>query len=210
METIQSFFDFILHIDAHLLDLVTKYNFWIYLIIAVIIFSETAFVVTPFLPGDSLLFAAGTLAGSGAINIALLMLIIFVSAILGDNINFNIGRYLGHRIVRKNYRALNKSHLDKAHEFYGKHGGKALIIARFMPFLRSLVPFIAGMSEMEYRKFVVFCVLGNIIWTLFFCLLGYFIGQNQWIQQNFTLVILSITVLSTIPPFIVWLKHKFA
>lgn len=208
MEFLKEFVNFVLHIDRHLLQLATEYHFWIYLIVGLIVFTETAFVVTPFLPGDSLLFAAGTLAGSGALSLWILIPIILVAAIGGDNINFNIGRHLGHRIVLKNYRWLNRNHIHKAHLFYERHGGKALVVARFMPILRSMVPFVAGMSDMDYRRFVGYCIVGNHIWTFSFTCAGFLLGQNEWIQRNFSFLILGITVVSMLPPTAIWIYHQ--
>ncbi len=198
-----------MNIDQHLLHLAMKYHFWIYLIVGLIIFSETAFVVTPFLPGDSLLFASGALAGTGALNLWILIPVILLAAISGDNVNFNIGRHLGQRLVRRNYRWLNRDHIHKAHLFYDRHGGKALVSARFMPILRSMIPFVAGMSDMNYRRFALFCIMGNCIWTFVFTLAGFLLGQNEWIQQNLSILILGITFVSLLPPAAIWVIHQF-
>lgn len=207
LDLIKQLIDFILHIDKHLFEIVTNYNTWTYLILFTIIFCETGLVVTPFLPGDSLLFAAGTLAAMGLLNIWLLLLFIFLAAVLGDNTNYWIGRLLGHKVYEKNYRLINRKNLDKTHQFYEKHGGKTVIIARFMPLIRTFAPFVAGVGSMKYRRFFSFSVVGNIIWVNSFCIAGYLFANNEFVKHNFTIVVMGIIAISLIPPVFTFLKH---
>ncbi len=208
MDWINTFIDFILHIDVHLSFIVTKYQTWTYLILFVIVFCETGLVITPFLPGDSLLFAAGTIAALPAqpLEIKVVILTFLLAAFLGDNVNYWIGRFLGHKVYERNYKLIKRKYLDKTHAFYEKHGGKTLIIARFMPIIRTFAPFVAGVGTMDYKRFLTFCILGNIIWTLTFCLAGYYMGNIPFIQKNFSLVILAIIFVSMLPPIITVLR----
>ena len=185
------FIDFIIHIDKHLADIVNQYQSWTYLILFVIIFCETGLVVTPFLPGDSLLFAAGTIAAlnGNPLNIYSLVLLLMSAAFIGDNVNYFIGTFLEHKIYEKNYKLIKREYLDKTHKLYEKHGGKMLIIARFMPIIRTFAPFVAGIGEMTYKRFLLFCVIGNVLWVNSFCFAGYFFGNIPIVQKNFTLVI---------------------
>jgi membrane-associated protein len=199
MELVQQLIDFILHIDKHLFDIVQRYDTITYAILALIVFCETGLVLTPFLPGDSLLFAAGALAGAGLLNIALLMIILFVAAMAGDNVNYMVGNFIGHKIVDSKRKLIKKEYLDKTHMFYEKHGGKTVIIARFVPIIRTFAPFVAGLGSMTYRKFVLFCIAGNLLWILTFCLAGYAFGNHPWVKNNFSLVTLGIIVLSLVP-----------
>jgi membrane-associated protein len=208
MEIIKNLIDFILHIDKHLLELVSTYNTWTYLILFVIIFCETGLVVTPFLPGDSLLFAAGTLAGSGHLDLFLLIVILYCAAFIGDNTNYFIGRKIGPMVFEKNYKLLKKEYLIKTQSFYDKHGGKTLVIARFMPILRTFAPFIAGVGSMTYRRFLGFSLLGNCLWILIFTIAGYFFGKMEFIKQHFSLVTLAIIGISLIPVLIGIINHK--
>jgi membrane-associated protein len=208
MELIQQFIDFILHIDKHLFDIVQEYDKLTYLILAMIIFCETGLVVTPFLPGDSLLFAAGALAGAGLLNLALLIVILFCAAIVGDNLNFFIGNFIGHKIVDSKSKLIRRDYLDKTHEFYEKHGGKTVIIARFVPIVRTFAPFVAGLGSMTYRKFILFCILGNLIWILTFTLAGYALGNNPWVKEHFTLVTLGIIGVSLVPVILGIIKAR--
>lgn len=194
--------DFILHIDKHLVDIVNEYQSWTYLILFIIIFCETGLVVTPFLPGDSLLFAAGTIAAldGNPLNIGTLMILIFAAAFIGDNTNFNIGRYLEHFVCEK--KLIKKEYLDKTHAFYEKHGGKTLVIARFMPIIRTFAPFVAGVGEMKYRRFIMFSLIGNSIWVSSFLSAGYLFGNIPFIKNNFTIVVLIIIFVSLLPTFI--------
>ena len=207
VDLIKFLIDFILHIDKHLFELVINYNTWTYLILFTIIFCETGLVVTPFLPGDSLLFAAGTIAALGLLNVSLLILVIFCAAILGDNSNYFIGRFLGHKVYEKNYRLINRKSLDKTHQFYAKHGGKTIIIARFMPIIRTFAPFVAGVGTMKYPRFFLFSLGGNILWVNLFIFAGYLFANNNFVKHNFSLVIIAIILISLIPPVYTFIKH---
>ena len=209
MEIIQQLIDFILHIDKHLFEIVEKYDKQTYLILALIVFCETGLIVTPFLPGDSLLFAAGALAGAGLLHIGFLIIILFAAAIIGDNLNFTIGNFIGHKLLDSKRKLIKKEYLDRTHDFYEKHGGKTVIIARFVPIIRTFAPFVAGLGSMVYRRFILFCIVGNIIWILTFTLAGYALGNNPWVKAHFTLVTLGIIGLSLVPVIIGLFKAKF-
>jgi membrane-associated protein len=203
--------DFILHIDKYLSEWVSTYQTWTYLILFIIIFCETGLVVTPFLPGDSLLFAAGTISAMDGqpISIFVLILVVIIAAFCGDNTNFFIGHLIGKNVYKKNYKLIKREYLDKTHAFYDKHGGKTLVIARFMPIIRTFAPFVAGVGEMKYLRFISFSIFGNFLWVFSFTLAGYFFGNIEFVKKNFTLVILSIIFISLLPPVITVLKHKF-
>lgn len=211
MDYLRFFIDFVLNIDKHLFEIVSQYQTWTYLILFVIVFCETGLVVTPFLPGDSLLFASGTIAAMPGhpLEIKLVILTFLGAALIGDNTNYWIGRFLGHKVYEKNYKLIKREYLDKTHAFYEKHGGKTIIVARYMPIIRTFAPFVAGVGTMKYTKFLGFSVLGNILWTLCFCLAGFFFGNIPFIQKNFTLVILAIIFISLIPPIYAVLKARF-
>jgi len=198
------FIDFIIHIDIHLTDIVNQYQTWTYLILFVIIFCETGLVVTPFLPGDSLLFAAGAVSAlpGNPLNVHTISLLLMAAAFLGDNTNFLFGKFLGHKVYEKNYKLIKREYLDKTHAFYEKHGGITLVIARFMPIIRTFAPFVAGVGQMAYKRFVVFCVIGNVLWVNLFAYAGYFIGNSPIIKKNFSLVIFLIIFISLIPSFV--------
>jgi membrane-associated protein len=204
--------DFVLHIDRHLLEIVTNYQTWTYLILFAIVFCETGLVVTPFLPGDSLLFASGAIAAmpSHPLSLPLLLLIFFVAAFTGDNTNYFIGRFLGHKVYEKDYKLIRRKYLDQTHAFYEKHGGKTLIIARFMPIIRTFAPFVAGVGSMRYLRFLLFSIIGNIIWVSLFCLAGYLFGDIPFVKNNFSMVIIGIILVSLLPPVFAFLKHKFS
>jgi membrane-associated protein len=208
MDLFQQLIDFILHIDKHLFEIVGKYDKLTYLILALIIFCETGLVVTPFLPGDSLLFAAGALAGAGFLHIGLLILILFLAAIIGDNLNFTVGNFIGHKLVAKKSRWIKKEYLDRTHAYYERHGGKTVIIARFIPIVRTFAPFVAGLGSMTYRRFIAYCVAGNLIWILTFTLAGFAFGNNQWVKEHFSFVTLGIIVISLIPVIVGLIKAK--
>ncbi|HOT15541.1 MAG TPA: DedA family protein [Bacteroidales bacterium] len=201
--------DFILHIDVHLKEIVSQYDTWTYLILFCIIFCETGLVVTPFLPGDSLLFAAGALAaGAGApLSIFTLITVLMIAAIAGDNSNYFIGRFLGHKIYEKNFRLIKREYIDKTHKFYEKHGGKTVVIARFMPILRTFAPFVAGIGEMKYLRFFLFSIGGTILWVNTFCWAGYLFANNSFVQKNFTIVVFAIIAISLIPPVLTVVKQ---
>jgi membrane-associated protein len=211
-ELLHFFIDFIIHIDKHLADIVNQYQAWTYLILFVIIFCETGLVVTPFLPGDSLLFAAGAVAAlpSNPLNVYTISMLLMVAAIIGDNTNYFIGKFFGHKVYEKNFKLIKREYLDKTHAFYEKHGGKTLILARFMPIIRTFAPFVAGVGQMTYRRFIVFCVVGNVIWVNLFAFAGYFIGNSPIIKKNFSLVIFLIIFVSLIPTFVAVGKQVLA
>ncbi len=211
MELIRYLIDFVLHIDKHLLDIVTNYQTWTYLILFLIVFMETGFVVTPFLPGDSLLFAAGTIAAMPGEPLQMLPLIILLicAAFSGDNTNYFIGKFLGHKVYEKNYRLIRREYLDKTHTFYEKHGGKTLIIARFMPIIRTFAPFVAGVGRMTYIRFISFSIFGNVLWVVLFTMAGYFFGNIPFIKNNFTIAILAIILISLLPMVIAFVQNLF-
>lgn len=208
LELIQSLIDFILHIDKHLVEIVSNYQTWTYLILFVIIFAETGFVVTPFLPGDSLLFAAGAIIAKpeSGLNIFLMWILLIIAAIIGDMVNYMIGDYIGPRAFSGKYKLLKKEYLDKTQDFYIKHGGKTIIYARFIPIIRTFAPFIAGVGTMSYGRFASYNVIGGILWVTSFLFIGYFFGGLPVIKQNFTYVIFAIIVLSLLPPIIELLR----
>jgi membrane-associated protein len=174
MEIVNSFFDVFLHLDTHLFRLVTEYRNWTYLILFCIIFCETGLVVTPFLPGDSLLFAAGAIAALGILNIWILIGLLCIAAILGDSVNYSLGKFLGEKVFDRNYRLIKKEYLYRTHEFYEKHGGKTIIIARFVPIIRTFAPFVAGVGSMNYLRFILFNIIGGILWVFICSFGGYF------------------------------------
>jgi len=209
---LSSLVDFILHIDTHLQSLAAQYGLWIYGILFLIVFCETGLVVTPFLPGDSLLFAAGSLAAMPASSLDpnLLFLLFFSAALLGDNLNYLIGHKLGPKVFNyQKSRFFNPEHLVRTHRFFEKHGGKTIIIARFIPIIRTFTPFVAGIGAMPYSRFLLFCVAGALLWVGLFCYGGYFVGQLPFVQQNRKLIFLAIIAVSIMPPFIGYLKHRF-
>ncbi len=212
VELLKSFIDIVLHIDVHLQQWVTDYRSLTYLFLFVIIFMETGLVVTPFLPGDSLLFSAGMVAAlsGNPLNIAILIPLLICAAFGGDNTNYFVGRLLGKTVYEKNYRLIRREYLDKTHAFYEKHGGKTLIIARFMPIIRTFAPFVAGVGTMRYFRFISFSVVGNILWVVSFSLAGYFFGNIPLVKKNFTLVVLCIIFISMLPMIIAVLKKMLA
>lgn len=206
---IQSIIDFILHIDEHLADLVVQYGFWTLFILFLIIFCETGLVVTPFLPGDSLLFAAGTLSAQfpESLNIWLMLVLLIVAAILGDTVNYLIGAFAGKRILAMRRPIIRQSHLDRTHRFYEKYGGKTIILARFVPIVRTFAPFVAGLGQMSYRNFVFYNVIGGLLWVIPLTLAGFFFGNIPIVKNNFSLVVLLIIFVSILPPIIAGLKE---
>ena len=192
--------EIILHLDRHLLDLCTQYGAWVYAILFVIVFCETGLVVTPFLPGDSLLFAVGSLAAINALDLTLSIVLLITAAILGDTVNYWIGDYVGPKVFhQENSRFLNKEYLVRTHQFYEKHGGKTIIIARFLPIIRTFAPFVAGIGSMTYKRFLVFNVFGGALWVLLFVPAGYFFGSVPFVKNNFSLVILALVLIPGIP-----------
>jgi membrane-associated protein len=206
--------DFILHFDEHLTQFVATYGEWVYALLFAIVFAETGLVVTPFLPGDSLLFAAGTLAGTGQLDIRIILLSLVVAAILGDAVNYAIGRAVGPRVFRSVdrtgfwHRALNRDHLDRTHAFFEKYGGKAVVLGRFVPIVRTFVPFVAGAGAMTYSKFALYNVLGAILWVGTCALAGYAFGGIPIVKNNFSLVALGIVAVSLLPIVFEWLRHR--
>ena len=200
MELLAFFWDLLVHLDRHLGELVAQFGPWVYAILFAIIFCETGLVVTPFLPGDSLLFVAGGLAALGGMNVHLLVVLLVAAAILGDAVNYAVGRYLGrHLFTDRASRFLNPAHLERAHAFYERHGGKAIVIARFVPIVRTYVPFVAGMAEMSYPRFAFYNVAGALLWVVSLCYAGYFFGNLPFVRQNLTLIIFGIIGLSLLP-----------
>ncbi len=201
----------ILHLDRHLLDFATNYGAWVYALLFVIIFCETGLVVTPFLPGDSLLFVAGTVAATGALNVHLLVFLLIVAAVLGDSLNYGIGRWLGPRVFRMPQSwFFNPKHLQRANAFYERHGGKTIIIARFVPIVRTYAPFVAGVGAMDYRRFFGFNVVGAIVWVVLLAYGGYLFGNIPWVKKNISLVVIGIIVLSILPGVVEYLRAKRA
>ncbi len=214
MEYIQFLIDFILHIDVHLAELIANYGAWVYGILFLIIFCETGLVVTPFLPGDSLLFVAGALCSlpTNNIEVHFIALLLIAAAILGDSSNYLIGKYLGDRLFRNPHSKIFKqSYLEKTHQFYEKHGGKTIILARFVPVVRTFAPFVAGMGRMHYRRFMSYNVVGGIVWVVLFLYAGYFFGQLDFVQKNLKLLMVVIIVVSCLPGVIeVWKEKRKA
>lgn len=210
MEIVQQFIDFVLHIDRHLIEIVQEYRTWTYLILFIIIFAETGFVVTPFLPGDSLLFAAGAIIAhpESGLNIFLMCILLIAAAILGDLVNYHIGDYIGIKAFSGKYKLLKKEYLEKTQQFYEKHGGKTIIYARFIPIVRTFAPFIAGIGTMSYARFASYNVIGAIVWVSSFLFLGYLFGGIPIIKDNFTYVIFGIIVLSILPPIVEVIREK--
>lgn len=201
MEYLQQFIDFVLHVDQHLKGLIQDFPVWIYGFMFLIIFCETGLVITPILPGDSLLFALGTFAAQeGGLNLSALLLLLITAAILGDSLNYWIGSLLGPRIFRgEKIRFLNPKHLERTHEFYERYGGKTIILARFVPIVRTFAPFVAGMGRMTYRRFMAYNVIGGVVWVASFLLLGFTFGNVPQVQRNFKYVIMGIIVVSILP-----------
>lgn len=208
VDLILQLFDFILHIDVHLGEIITNYGTWTYGVLFAIVFAETGFVVTPFLPGDSLIFAASAFAAKGWLNPWLIFITITTAGIIGDGVNYSIGHYIGPRVFTEDVRFLKREYLDKAHEFFEKHGGKAVILARFMPIVRTFVPFVAGAGSMTYPKFALYNVIGAVSWVGAFTILGYFFGNIPAVEENFTIVILAIIIISVMPPIIEVYKER--
>jgi membrane-associated protein len=202
--------DLILHLDTHLLKLVAEYGVWIYAILFGIIFSETGFVVTPFLPGDSLLFVSGAIAASGeGLNVHVLFVLLAAAAILGNTVNYAIGRWLGKTFFKdQGARFLNPRHLDKARAFYERHGGKAVVISRFLPIVRTYVPFVAGMAGMHAREYLLYNLAGGLLWVGSLTYAGYFFGNIPWIRGNLTAIIVGIIVVSLLPLAIAFIKSR--
>jgi membrane-associated protein len=209
MEFLHQFIDLFLHLDKHLSQIISDYGTWTYAILFLIIFVETGVVVMPFLPGDSLLFAAGAFAATGVLNVWYLLVLLFVAAFLGDTLNYLIGDYFGPRVFRKDYRFLKKEYLLKTQAYYEKHGGKTIIFARFIPIIRTFAPFVAGVGTMKYGKFLSYNIIGGLLWVVGFVMAGFLFGNIPAVKKNFTMVIFGIILISIIPPIYEILKQKF-
>lgn len=209
MEYITFLIDFILHIEVHLDQIIRDYQSWTYGIIFLIIFLETGVVVTPFLPGDSLLFALGAFAAKGSFDFWIMSILLIIAAIIGDSVNYSIGRYFGKKFLElERIPLIKKAHIEKAHKFYEKHGPKTIILARFIPIVRTFAPFVAGVGEMNYSKFMSYNVVGAILWVMSFMTLGYIFGNLEVVQSNFKLVILAIIILSILPGVVEFVREK--
>ncbi|OON39115.1 hypothetical protein BTJ39_15885 [Izhakiella australiensis] len=213
MELIHQLIDFILHIDVHLQAMVAQYGIWIYAILFLILFCETGLVVTPFLPGDSLLFVAGALAAvpNSTLDVHLMVFLLCVAAIIGDAVNYTIGRLFGERLFSNpDSKIFRRSYLDKTHQFYERHGGKTIILARFVPIVRTFAPFVAGMGKMTYRHFALYNVTGGILWVVLFSYAGYFFGNLPGVQENIHYLIVAIILISVLPGVIEIWRHRRA
>lgn len=210
MELIKSLIDFILHIDKHLIDITQQYQGWTYLILFFIIFAETGFVVTPFLPGDSLLFAAGALVahGNSGLNIYLLLLIMIAAAIIGNTTNYELGKYFGAKVFKPENKILKLDYYLKTKAFFDTHGGKAVIFSRFLPIFRTVAPFVAGIGKMPLGRYTLYNVIGGASWVALFLLLGYFFGGIPVVKRNFTIVVVLIILISVIPPVIAAIRSR--
>jgi membrane-associated protein len=210
MEFFQQLFDFILHVDKHLIEICTQYGTWVYAILFVVIFCETGFVITPFLPGDSLLFAVGSLAAINALDLWISLVLLIIAAFAGDTVNYWIGHYIGPKIFHKeNVRFLNKEYLERTHRFYEKYGGITIVIARFLPIIRTFAPFVAGIGSMAYPRFMLYNLAGGISWVLLFALAGYFFGNIPFIKQNFSWVIIALILIPGLPALFGFIRHLF-
>ena len=209
MELLSQLLDIVLHLDTHLVMLVERHGAWVYAILFAIIFAETGFVVTPFLPGDSLLFVAGAVAASGAMDVHFLVAALIVAAIAGNMVNYAVGRWLGKSFFRdRGSKWLNPAHLERAHAFYEHHGGKAVVISRFLPVVRTYIPFVAGMGEMQPGRFTTFNIAGAVLWVASLCYAGYFFGNIPWIKGNLTLIVFGIIIVSLLPLAIAFVSSR--
>ena len=209
----QALIDLFIHLDTKLAELVAQYGAWVYGLLFAIVFAETGLVVTPFLPGDSLLFAAGALAATGALDVRLIVLLLIAAAVLGNTVNYSIGRFIGPRVFRAEdhagmHRLLNREHLDRAHAFFERHGGMAVVLTRFVPIIRTFVPFVAGAGAMRYSTFMLYNIAGGVAWVGICVGAGYAFGNVPIVKDNFTLVALGIVAVSVIPVLVEWLKHR--
>jgi membrane-associated protein len=207
MEFLREAVEVILHLDAHLSALVDAAGNWSYAVLALVIFCETGLVITPFLPGDSLLFAAGAISALGGMNVHLLAVLLIAAAIIGDAVNYTVGRYFGERIAA---RYIKPEYLERTRSFYARHGGKTIVLARFIPIVRTMAPFVAGMGQMEYRRFAWYNVTGGMGWVLLFIYAGYFFGNLPAVKERFSLVIVAVIILSMVPVLIEWLRSRKA
>ena len=211
MEMILKFFDILLHLDKYINVVIQDYGQWTYLILFLIVFCETGLVVTPFLPGDSLLFVAGAFAALGSLNLVWVLVLLSVAAILGDTINYWVGNYIGPKVFQmENSRIFKKEYLDRTHQFYEKYGPITIVIGRFVPIIRTFAPFLAGVGSMTYGKFLTYNVVGGILWIFSFTLGGYFFGNLPFVKKNFTLVIFAIIIISVMPTVIEYFRQRKA
>lgn len=211
MDLLRALLEFFLHLDTHLEALIQQYGFWTYLILFLIVFCETGLIVTPFLPGDSLLFAAGALAAidsSGQFNVWIVALLLFVAAVLGDATNYAIGTYFGDRLITWFPRLIKREHLERTHRFYEKYGGKTIVLARFTPIVRTFAPFVAGVGRMEYRQFATYNILGAFIWVVLFVFGGYVFGNIPIVRANFEIVTVAIILISLLPIAVEWIRGR--
>jgi len=208
MDFLVTLLDFFLHLDVHLGEIILNYGIWTYAILFLIIFMETGFVVTPFLPGDSLLFAAGTFAALGSLDPIVLFILLFAAAVLGDTVNYWIGSVVGLRAFEKERRFLNREHLEKTQRFYEKHGGKTIVLARFIPIVRTFAPFVAGVGTMKYRNFIFYNIVGAFLWTSLFIFGGYFVGNIPVVKENFEIVIIVIILISVLPMVVEYINSR--
>jgi len=207
MELVATLWDFVVRLDVHLAAFIAEHGVWVYALLFVIVFCETGLVVTPFLPGDSLLFVVGTLAAAGGMDIALVMALLVAAALSGDNVNYWIGRWAGPKVFRaEDSRWFNRRHLERTHAFYERHGGKAIIIARFVPIVRTYVPFVAGIGAMPYARFLAFSIAGALAWVVSLCLAGYWFGNIPAVKENLAAVIVVIVALSLAPIVLEFLR----
>lgn len=210
MDIILFFVDFLIHLDRYLPLIVESFGVWAYVIVFIVIFCETGLVVTPVLPGDSLLFALGALAALGALHIEALLILLCMAAVAGDSVNYAVGHYIGPRVFQfDENRFFKKKYLLKTHDFYERHGGKTIIIARFMPFIRTFAPFVAGVGAMNYSRFILYNVAGGVAWVSIFLLGGYFFGNIPAVKSNFTIVIVAIILISVMPGFIAYFRQRY-
>lgn len=211
MELMLWLWDFAVHLDVHLANFVAAYGAWVYALLFLIVFCETGLVVTPFLPGDSLLFVVGALAAAGGMDIAIVMLVLISAALCGDNVNYFFGRWAGPRVFQlREARWLNHRHLERSQAFYARHGGKTIVMARFVPIVRTFAPFVAGIGRMFYPRFLAFSVGGAILWVVSLCLAGYYFGNIPIVKKNLTAVIMGIIILSVLPVALSWWNTRTA
>jgi len=209
VELIRNLIELVLHLDKHLNVIIQTYGVWTYLLLFLVIFLETGLVVTPILPGDSLLFAAGSFAALGSLNVGVLFVLLSIAAVGGDTVNYWIGHFVGPKVFsREDVPFLNKEYLDRTHRFYEKHGGKTIILARFIPIIRTFAPFVAGIGKMTYWHFISYNVIGGLAWIALFTFGGYFFGNIPFVKRNFTLVILAIIFISLLPVMIEFVSHR--